>query len=291
MTFNEDNITTPCQCQENWTDQIMLSYFIRHLKGQACLCVKQSFPNAYRPSIIGTGHNVTQRRNRSGTHKKFKHEKKDLYEILELSQKATSVQIKGSYFRLSKKYHPDINKSKDAAVKFAEIADAYEILGKTHSRNMYDKGLIEEDDLRNTGHPDGWKAYRKGFKKYDGPPMRGRTTIYDFDAWTRNHYSEVFEKRNTDKQKFEEYHLEKQEMEERSHQWSMRPGDHMALALFITVFVGIMVLMSKARSNLASEYLNFESEVFSRKDHIKKRKADQIRRGISKDLETNLATD
>ena len=53
---------------------------------------------------------------------------KSLYETLEVSPNATSDEIKKSYRRLARKYHPDINKEKDAEEKFKEINAAYEIL-------------------------------------------------------------------------------------------------------------------------------------------------------------------
>lgn len=38
-------------------------------------------------------------------------------------------EIKTEYFKLAKKYHPDVNPDKDAKVKFEQIQAAYEILG------------------------------------------------------------------------------------------------------------------------------------------------------------------
>ena len=63
---------------------------------------------------------------------------KSLYETLEVSPNATSDEIKKSYRRLARKYHPDINKEKDAEEKFKEINAAYEILSDEQKRKHYD---------------------------------------------------------------------------------------------------------------------------------------------------------
>ncbi|XP_072040342.1 dnaJ homolog subfamily A member 3, mitochondrial-like isoform X2 [Amphiura filiformis] len=64
---------------------------------------------------------------------------KDFYKILGVSKNADQKEIKKAYFNLAKKYHPDKNKEDpDAAKKFAEVAEAYEILGDAAKRREYD---------------------------------------------------------------------------------------------------------------------------------------------------------
>ncbi len=53
---------------------------------------------------------------------------KNYYDILEIDNNATKAEIRKAYRKLAKKYHPDVNKSKDAHEKFIEITEAYEIL-------------------------------------------------------------------------------------------------------------------------------------------------------------------
>lgn len=65
--------------------------------------------------------------------------KKSLYKTLEVSENASAEDIKKSYRKLARKYHPDINKEKDAEEKFKEINAAYEILSDPNKRAQYDK--------------------------------------------------------------------------------------------------------------------------------------------------------
>lgn len=60
----------------------------------------------------------------------------DFYQILEVPETASNSEIKDSYRRLSKQYHPDINP--DGADKFKEIVEAYEVLSNPDSRSKYD---------------------------------------------------------------------------------------------------------------------------------------------------------
>lgn len=63
---------------------------------------------------------------------------KDLYSILEVSEKATAEEIKKAYRNLAIKYHPDRNKEAGAEDKFKEIASAYETLGDPKKKEQYD---------------------------------------------------------------------------------------------------------------------------------------------------------
>lgn len=65
------------------------------------------------------------------------------YDTLKVSPKATPAEIKSAYRRLARKLHPDVNNgSEDTARKFAEIAEAYEVLGNSRERSRYDKKLV-----------------------------------------------------------------------------------------------------------------------------------------------------
>ena len=66
---------------------------------------------------------------------------KDYYKILELEDsKVTVEQIKSSYRKLAKKYHPDVNVgNKLAEEKIKDINEAYRILSEPASKRKYDR--------------------------------------------------------------------------------------------------------------------------------------------------------
>ena len=66
-------------------------------------------------------------------------DKRDYYDVLGVSRDASDAEIKKAYRKLSKQYHPDINKEADAADKFKEITEAYEVLSDADKRSMYDQ--------------------------------------------------------------------------------------------------------------------------------------------------------
>jgi hypothetical protein len=65
------------------------------------------------------------------------------YDTLKVSPKASAAEIKSAYRRLARKLHPDVNGgADDTARMFAEIAEAYEVLGNSRERARYDKKLV-----------------------------------------------------------------------------------------------------------------------------------------------------
>jgi molecular chaperone DnaJ len=65
---------------------------------------------------------------------------KSYYDILGVSKTATEAEIKSAYRKLAKQYHPDLRPGdKEAAEKFKEINEAYEVLSDSQKRANYDR--------------------------------------------------------------------------------------------------------------------------------------------------------
>uniref|UniRef100_A0A914KQ16 J domain-containing protein n=1 Tax=Meloidogyne incognita TaxID=6306 RepID=A0A914KQ16_MELIC len=65
--------------------------------------------------------------------------RKDYYKILGVSRGSSPEQIKEAFYKLSKKYHPDVNQDKEKASKnFHKVSEAYEVLGSKERRLAYD---------------------------------------------------------------------------------------------------------------------------------------------------------
>ena len=67
--------------------------------------------------------------------------KRDFYDVLGVARSATSDQIRTAYRKLARKFHPDVNKAADAAAKFREATEAYEVLSNPRTRAEYDREL------------------------------------------------------------------------------------------------------------------------------------------------------
>lgn len=83
---------------------------------------------------------------------------KDYYEVLGLDRKATQDDIKRSYRKLARKFHPDINKEAGAEDKFKEVSEANEVLSDTEKRAAYDQVGQNFSAGQDFKPPPGWDA-------------------------------------------------------------------------------------------------------------------------------------
>ena len=67
-------------------------------------------------------------------------EKRDYYEVLGLQKGASEDEIKKAFKTMARKYHPDLHPDdKEAAEKFKEVNEAYEVLSDSQKRARYDQ--------------------------------------------------------------------------------------------------------------------------------------------------------
>nr|CCA16075.1 conserved hypothetical protein [Albugo laibachii Nc14] len=109
--------------------------------------------------------------------------KEDYYETLGVSRDATQSEIKRAFRKLSLKHHPDKNPGvKDAQVKFAEVASAYDVLSDEKRKAQYDQ--FGEEGLRGDHDQEGHdpfdifsQFFGGGRRRRSDEPSRGPDTV------------------------------------------------------------------------------------------------------------------
>ena len=66
-------------------------------------------------------------------------EYRDYYKILGVPRTVSPDELKRTYRKLARRYHPDVSKEKNAEAKFKEVQEAYEVLRDPEKRAAYDQ--------------------------------------------------------------------------------------------------------------------------------------------------------
>src|SRR4051794_1582419 len=94
----------------------------------------------------------------------------DLYQRLGLKRGASEAEIKKAYRSLAKQLHPDRNQDNpNAAKRFGEVTQAYDLLSDKDKRAQYDRGEIDEDGNPKMPFGGGFGGYSRG----SGGPQPG----------------------------------------------------------------------------------------------------------------------
>jgi len=104
--------------------------------------------------------------------------KRDFYDILGVSKNASEAELKAAYRKQALEWHPDRNKSPEAAKKFKEINEAYEILSNSEKRAAYDQFGHAAFEPGGMGAGFGGSAGGPGARTYRQGPFTYTYTTY-----------------------------------------------------------------------------------------------------------------
>ena len=115
----------------------------------------------------------------------------DLYQRLGLKRGASQAEIKKAYRSLAKQLHPDRNKDNpDAAKRFGEVTQAYDLLSDKDKRAKYDRGEIDEEGNPKMPFGSGFGGYSSGGPQ---PGAGGGFESFNFGGADAADLSDMFE--------------------------------------------------------------------------------------------------
>ena len=116
--------------------------------------------------------------------------KRDYYETLGVPRSATEDEIKKSFRKLARQYHPDVNKDKGAEMRFKEINEAYEVLSDADKRRKYDELGANWKQGAEFRPPPGWQEFNGGRRASGGGGGGQRDAEFEFGG---TGFSDFFE--------------------------------------------------------------------------------------------------
>lgn len=115
---------------------------------------------------------------------------KDYYQTLGVPRTASADEIRKSFRKLARQYHPDVAKNKtEAEAKFKEINEAYEVLGDQEKRKKYDELGPNWKQGAEFRPPPGWQG--SPFQSYEGG-RPGGTEFHFGGTGFSDFFSEIF---------------------------------------------------------------------------------------------------
>ncbi|MGH0162689.1 UNVERIFIED_CONTAM: hypothetical protein FKN15_064901 [Acipenser sinensis] len=131
--------------------------------------------------------------------------KQDFYQVLGVPRSSTQKEIKKAYYQLAKKYHPDTNKDDpQAKEKFAQLAEAYEVLSDEVKRKQYDTygsagfdpgraGAGSQQYWRGGASVDPEELFRKIFGEFSGSQLLFRKIFGEFSGSQFGNMNSMFD--------------------------------------------------------------------------------------------------
>ncbi len=119
---------------------------------------------------------------------------RDYYETLGVERTSTEAEIKKSYRKLARKYHPDLNpNNKQAEEKFKQLQEAYEVLSDAEKRRKYDQLGENWKSGAEFTPPPNWRGQGVEFDVGEMFGRGGRATGGGFPGQQGGSFSDFFE--------------------------------------------------------------------------------------------------
>jgi molecular chaperone DnaJ len=102
---------------------------------------------------------------------------RDYYELLGVDRSASEAEIKKAFRALARELHPDVSDAPDAEERFREVVEAYEVLSKSETRDLYDR--YGHAGLRSGGYQPGhfdFGSLSDLFSAFFGDDLLGRSS-------------------------------------------------------------------------------------------------------------------
>ena len=203
------------------------------------------------------------------------------YQTLKVKSNATSKEIKESYYKMSKIYHPDVNKETNSEEKFKEIQAAYHVLGDEQRKLEYDnKGSypgiskptnsdpFNQNPINfNSAYRKKWKQHNENRKNYGGGG--GASTSYNFDEYFRGHYGEQLRREQIRRHRALEYENFRRNSYQKTYRSAMdvdesvktRPIGFLffSIVFFLSIITYTTYLKAKEDALLHSNSLKFKN--------------------------------
>jgi curved DNA-binding protein len=106
-------------------------------------------------------------------------EYKDYYKVLGVERDISQADLKKTYRKLARKYHPDVSKEVNAEERFKDVNEAYEVLGNAKKRSSYDDLGANWQNGQSFNPPPGWDG-GFDFNQHTGGAQHGGAGFSDF---------------------------------------------------------------------------------------------------------------